>query len=59
MSVTIECDKCGYCTDIELTSDTNPTGCPKCDDGELMISGTDQPLYGDDGEYNSCLYEND
>ena len=40
--MTIECvrrKKCGYITDIEITSETNPDFCPKCG-GRLVIAGT-------------------
>ncbi len=39
MSTTIEC-KCGFCTDVEETSETNPSHCPKCG-GDLFYAGTD------------------
>jgi len=58
MAITIECRDCDYCTDIELISETNPYHCPECG-GELLIAGTGDPLYGDDGEHNASLYDND
>ncbi len=46
MTITIICgrdgsgeDGCGYCTDVEEISETNPTRCPKCG-GSLYIEGT-------------------
>lgn len=59
MSITITCSKpkrCGFTTDIELTSDTNPFCCPDCG-GELLVGNI--KLYGRDGEYNKKLFAND
>lgn len=39
MPITIRCESCGYTTDIEITSDTNPIRCPACG-GELRDAGT-------------------
>ena len=59
MAITVGC-KCGWLTDIELTSDTNPGSCPECG-GEIMLNGggmlSGEPLYGDDGEHNPILYD--
>ena len=60
MPITVGC-KCGWCTDLELTSETNPTCYPECG-GEIMLSGaelSDIPLYGDDDEYNAVLFDED
>jgi hypothetical protein len=54
MSITITCETGDYTTDIELTSETNPSHCPICG-GILMICGTGESLFGDDGEYNKIL----
>lgn len=40
MAITVECIECGYITDLEETSETNPRHCPKCA-GELWICGTE------------------
>jgi hypothetical protein len=62
MAVTVGCKGCGWTTDIELTSETNPCDCPKCG-GDIYISGQDElsddPLYGDDGELNPILLPDD
>ena len=59
MAITIVCRKCGWCTDIECTNDTNPSHCPECW-GQLMLSAmgavSDVPLYVD-GEYNPVLWD--
>lgn len=59
MSTTITCNDtdCGYTTDIELISETNPKRCPECGD-ILMIDGIDKPLYVN-GEYNDILFEDE
>jgi hypothetical protein len=56
--MTIECHDCGFCTDVEVTSNTNPATCPECG-GELFAAGTDIPLYGEDGEINPVLCDAD
>jgi len=42
---TIECrdEGCGYCTDIETSSETNPRFCPRCG-GELFVAGMPEIL---------------
>lgn len=42
--ITVTCSDCDWTTDLELTSETNPTRCPKCG-GTIMIACTDEPLY--------------
>jgi len=54
MTLTIECRRrkqCGYVTDIETTSQTNPRRCPKCG-GVLVLGNSNTPLYNKSGEYN-------
>ena len=51
--ITVTC-KCGWTTDAELTSTTNPNRCPKCG-GEIEIGETGEPLYID-GELNPVLF---
>jgi uncharacterized paraquat-inducible protein A len=41
MVVTVECRECGYITDFETLSETNPSRCPKCQ-GTLWVAGIDQ-----------------
>jgi len=41
-TITVECKKCGWITDMETTSETNPTHCPKCG-GELVNAYTGEP----------------
>ncbi len=53
MAITVSCE-CGWCTDLELTSDTNPSRCPKCG-GTIMLDGTDTPMYVD-RELNPVLF---
>jgi len=52
--ITVNCADCGWTTDLELTSDTNPSRCPKCG-GTIVIAGTDEPLYVG-GELNPVLF---
>ena len=56
MAITVGC-KCGWLTDIELISETNPHRCPKCG-GTIMLNGydelSDEPLYVE-GVYNPIL----
>lgn len=43
-AITVECRRrktCGYCTDLETFSKTNPRKCPQCG-GILVVSGTNQ-----------------
>jgi len=60
MAITVGCE-CGWTTDIELTSETNPYHCPKCG-GEIRLAGggelLDAPLYVDD-ELNPVLLEDE
>lgn len=39
MTTTISCTKCDFTTDIEETSDTNPTMCPECK-SHIVYDGT-------------------
>ncbi len=51
--ITVECSRkkrCGWITDLEETSETNPSICPKCG-GTIMIAGTNQEFA--DYEYNT------
>lgn len=60
MATLITCKEdatCGYSTDIELSSNTNPSICPKCG-GELLISCIGDPLYIN-GKLNPILFDND
>ncbi len=56
-AITITCTDCGMTTDIDTLSDTIPHRCPynQCG-GQLMIAGTEEPLFVD-GELNTCLFE--
>ena len=56
MAITVYC-KCGWCTDIELTSESNPHRCPECG-GEILLNGTETPLYVD-GMENPILFAGD
>ena len=55
MTMTIQCSECDWVTDIEETSDTNPSHCPECM-GQLLYAGTNVPLYRD-GEFNEDGWE--
>jgi hypothetical protein len=59
MATQINCkdNACGYTTDIELSSKTNPTRCPKCGE-ELLISCIGDPLYVE-GKLNPILFDNE
>jgi hypothetical protein len=56
MTLTVTCN-CGWCTDIETTSETNPHHCPECY-GVIMLGLTDEPLYIS-GELNPILFDGD
>ncbi len=61
MAITVGCVDCGWVTDIELISETNPHHCPECG-GEIMLCGqnelSEDPLYVD-GELNPILYQDE
>ena len=39
MAITIECRACDFFTDMEETSETNPTKCPQCGE-QMFYAGT-------------------
>jgi predicted RNA-binding Zn-ribbon protein involved in translation (DUF1610 family) len=59
MAIEVCCESCDWSTDLELTSDTNPSRCPKCGEDIVLTSNgykSNVPLYVD-GEINSLLFE--
>jgi DNA-directed RNA polymerase subunit RPC12/RpoP len=49
---TVECRRrktCGWCTDFESLSETNPNRCPTCG-GTIVLAGTNTPYYDREGK---------
>ena len=59
MAIEVCCESCEWSTDLELTSETNPTRCPECGEGIVLASNgcrSDDRLYVH-GEINPILFE--